>query len=54
MYSTHYFTPKLEIKPQLPVFAYSIIIYYFTPKLEIKPQLAYVLWCLLTIILHQN
>ena len=35
-----YFTPKLEIKPQLGIRESHSDTHYFTPKLEIKPQLA--------------
>ena len=35
----NYFTPKLEIKPQLTLSATGSDGNYFTPKLEIKPQL---------------
>ena len=34
----YYFTPKLEIKPQLKAFTTLKLVDYFTPKLEIKPQ----------------
>ena len=34
----HYYTPKLEIKPQLRERRAENGIHYYTPKLEIKPQ----------------
>ena len=34
-----YYTPKLEIKPQLVGWQPPPHRYYYTPKLEIKPQL---------------
>ena len=50
----HYFTSKIEIKPQLRHIHYVRLINYFTSKIEIKPQLLIDFSIALPIILHQR
>ena len=50
----HYFTSKIEIKPQRAHIRFHIRLNYFTSKIEIKPQLFVLELSILIIILHQK